>query len=104
MAIAGVGIVLSIAGMYVIRTDEEATQKNLLAALFRGINASTLLVAVCTFGLAYWILPDHMGVAGSVVVGLVAGWLIGYYTTIATSDEYSMTKEVAAQAQTALRR
>ncbi|WP_145091194.1 sodium-translocating pyrophosphatase [Anatilimnocola aggregata] len=100
MAIAGVGIVLSIAGMYVIRTNEEATQKNLLAALFRGINASTLLVAVCTFGLAYWILPDHMGVAGSVVVGLVAGWLIGYYTTIATSDEYSMTKEVAAQAQT----
>jgi K(+)-stimulated pyrophosphate-energized sodium pump len=100
MAIAGVGIVLSIAGMYVIRTDEEATQKNLLAALFRGINAATLLVAVCTFGLAYWILPDNMGVAGSVVVGLVAGWLIGYYTTIATSDEYSMTKEVAAQAQT----
>jgi K(+)-stimulated pyrophosphate-energized sodium pump len=100
MAIAGVGIVLSIAGMYVIRTDEEATQKNLLAALFRGINASTLLVAVCTFGLTYWILPQHMGVAGSVVVGLVAGWLIGYYTTIATSDEYQMTKDVAAQAQT----
>lgn len=100
MAIAGAGIVLSIAGMYVIRTNEEATQKNLLSALFRGINASTLLVAVCTFGLTYWILPAHLGVAASVVVGLVAGWLIGYYTTIATSDEYQMTKEVAAQAQT----
>jgi K(+)-stimulated pyrophosphate-energized sodium pump len=100
MAIAGVGIVLSIAGMYVIRTDEDATQKNLLAALFRGINASTILVAVCTYGLTYWILPDHMGVASSVVVGLIAGWLIGYYTTVATSDEYAMTKEVAAQAQT----
>jgi K(+)-stimulated pyrophosphate-energized sodium pump len=100
MAIAGVGIVLSIAGMYVIRTEEQATQKNLLAALFRGINTSTILVAVCTFALTYWILPEHIGVAASVVVGLIAGWLIGYYTTVATSDEYAMTKEVAAQAQT----
>ena len=48
MAIAGVGIFLSIAGMYMVRTEEGATQKNLLAALARGINASTFLVAIAS--------------------------------------------------------
>jgi cell division protein ZapA (FtsZ GTPase activity inhibitor) len=101
MSIAGVGIFLSIAGMYMIRTDEDATQKNLLAALARGINISTVLVIVAAFGLTYMILgQDRIGVAGSVVVGLVAGWLIGKWTEYSTSDEYKPTKELAAQALT----
>ncbi len=100
MAISAAGIFLSIIGMYLIRTDENSSQKNLLAALATGINAATALVLVATFGLTYLMLPGYFGVSGSVVVGLVAGWLIGKYTEWATSDEYPMTKEVAAQAQT----
>jgi K(+)-stimulated pyrophosphate-energized sodium pump len=101
MSIAGVGIFLSIAGMYMIRTEEDATQKNLLAALARGINISTVLVIVAAFGLTYLILPrEYLGVAGSVVVGLVAGWLIGKWTEYSTSDEYKPTKELAGQAVT----
>lgn len=100
MAISAVGIFLSIIGMYLIRTDENSSQRNLLAALATGINAATVLVLFATFGLTYFILPGYFGVSGSVVVGLVAGWLIGKYTEYATSDEYPMTKEVAAQAQT----
>jgi inorganic pyrophosphatase/K(+)-stimulated pyrophosphate-energized sodium pump len=101
MAIAGVGIFLSIAGMYMIRTEEDATQKSLLAALARGINISTILVIVAAFGLTYLILgQERIGIAGSVGVGLIAGWLIGKWTEYSTSDEYTPTKELAAQALT----
>ncbi len=100
MAIAGVGIFLSIIGMYTIRTNENATQKNLLAALGMGINVATLLSGVSAFVLAYLIMPNHLMVAGSVVVGLVAGWLIGKWTEYSTSDEYAPTKGLAEQATT----
>jgi K(+)-stimulated pyrophosphate-energized sodium pump len=109
-AIAGVGIFLSIAGMYAIRTKEDATQKNLLAALANGINISTALSIFSAFLLAYLIMPGRVTlagsevrgimVAGSVVVGLLAGWLIGKWTEYSTSDEYRPTRELAGQATT----
>ncbi len=109
MAIAGVGIFLSILGIYTVRTEEEATQKNLLAALGRGINSSTALVAVMAIVLAYFLMPRTPGtlvfglipgVAFSVIVGLLAGWLIGKWTEYSTSDEYSPTKKLADQTET----
>ncbi len=101
MSIAGVGIFLSIIGMFAIRTNEDATQKNLLAALAMGINLSTVLVIVASTGLTYFILgPSYWTVSGSVIVGLVAGWLIGKWTEYSTSDEYKPTKELAAQSLT----
>jgi len=108
MAIAGVGIFLSIAGIYLVRTKEDATQKNLLAALARGIDLSTLLVAASAIGLAWWLMPRTEGtllfgipgVGFSVIVGLFAGWLIGKWTEYSTSDEFSPTKKLADQALT----
>ena len=115
MAIAGVGIFLSILGIYVVRTEEGATQKNLLAALARGINLSTLLVIVAAMLLSMWLMPkvegtlqigdqDNWwsipGVAFSIVTGLVAGWLIGKWTEYSTSDEYKPTRNLAEQALT----
>ena len=109
LAIAGVGIFLSIAGIYMVRTKEGATQKNLLAALARGINLSTLLVAVAAIGLSIWLMPRVEealffglipGVAFSIISGLVAGWLIGKWTEYVTSDEFSPTKNLAEQAET----
>ena len=61
LAIAGIGIFLSIAGMYMVRTEEGATQKNLLAALARGINLSCLLIVVAAFILAFWLMPRTQG-------------------------------------------
>jgi inorganic pyrophosphatase/K(+)-stimulated pyrophosphate-energized sodium pump len=108
MAIAGVGIFLSIFGMYMVRTEEGATQKNLLAALARGINLSTALVVIAAVVLAYFLMPRTEGtllfgipgVAFSVIVGLLAGWLIGKWTEYATSDEFKPTKKLADQALT----
>ncbi len=109
MILAGVGILLSIAGIYLVRTDENSNQKNLLDALGRGINFSAIMVCIATIGLT-WLLMPHVpgtllwgvipGVAFSVIVGLVAGWLIGKYTEYATSDHYAPTQRLAAQAET----
>jgi inorganic pyrophosphatase/K(+)-stimulated pyrophosphate-energized sodium pump len=109
MAIAGVGIFLSIAGIYLVRTEEGATQKNLLKALARGVNLSTLLVIIAAMALSWWLMPRTEGtmvfgvlpgVSFSIIVGLVAGWLIGKWTEYATSDEFSPTKKLADQALT----
>jgi len=108
LAIAASGIFLSIAGIYAVRTEESATQRVLLQALGRGINLSTILVIVTSIALSWWLMPpipDAVvfgvpGVSFSVIVGLLAGWLIGKWTEYCTSDEYKPTKELAAQAVT----
>lgn len=108
IAISGVGIFLSILGIYLVRTKEDATQKNLLAALARGINLSTILVVVAAILLSMWLMPTTEetrflgipGVAFSIIVGLAAGWLIGKWTEYATSDEYTPTRKLSEQALT----
>ncbi|MFO0869098.1 MAG: sodium-translocating pyrophosphatase [Pirellulales bacterium] len=100
MALAGVGTVLSILGMYAVRTEEDATQRTLLQALARGINLSTVLIIVAALGLTWWLLPAHWPVGCSVIAGLVAGWLIGKWTEYSTSNEYRPTRELADQALT----
>ena len=100
MMMAGVGILLSIAGIFLVRTEEQADQKTLLKALSRGVNASSLMIIVAAVGLTYLLLPDFLGVSASVVVGLAAGWLIGKWTEYSTSDEYGPTRKLADQALT----
>jgi inorganic pyrophosphatase/K(+)-stimulated pyrophosphate-energized sodium pump len=111
MAIAAVGIFLSIIGIFLVRTEEDATQKNLLKALARGINASTFLIAIAAILLTWWLMPATSetvisqaipipGVAVSILAGLLAGWLIGKWTEYSTSDEFRPTKQLAEQALT----
>jgi K(+)-stimulated pyrophosphate-energized sodium pump len=98
MIVAGLGILLSIAGVYMVRTKEKATQKNLLNALLLGTGGSSALILVAVAGMAYfgWI---SWGVFGAVVSGLVAGVIIGQSTEYFTSDEYGPTKGIAKQTQ-----
>ena len=109
LAIAGVGIFVSICGIYLVRTKEDATQKNLLTALARGIDLSCALIAVAAVFLTLWLMPKTPGtllfgtlpgVSLSIIVGLVAGWVIGKWTEYSTSDEYKPTKQLADQAVT----
>jgi inorganic pyrophosphatase/K(+)-stimulated pyrophosphate-energized sodium pump len=101
MVIAGVGILLSILGIYMVRTNEDASQKSLLSALARGINLSTVLIMVAAAGLTYLILgAEHVQISISVIVGLAAGWIIGKWTEYSTSNEYRPTIELADQALT----
>ncbi len=102
MGIASIGTLLSVWGIYQVRTQEDSSQKALLAALAKGINFSTVAIVLATFGITFLIMGGftHMGIAISVIVGLVAGWLIGKWTEYATSNEYAPTKELADQALT----
>jgi len=96
MVVAGMGIILSILGIFMVRCKEDASQKNLLRALLFGTLGSSVLIIVAVAGLAAtgWIT---WGVFGSVVSGLVAGVLIGQFTEYYTSDEYSPVRGIAEQ-------
>ena len=96
MLVAALGTLLSILGIFMVRTKESASQKNLLRALLMGTGGSSLFILVALTGLAYlnWIT---WGVFWAVVIGLTAGVIIGQATEYFTSDEYSPTKGIAKQ-------
>ena len=97
MVVAGLGIIFSIAGIFLVRCKEDASQKNLLRALLLGTMGSSFLIiaAVAVLAALGWIT---WGLFGSVIAGLVAGVLIGQFTEYYTSDEYKPTKGIAEQA------
>ncbi|RKX88542.1 MAG: sodium-translocating pyrophosphatase [Spirochaetes bacterium] len=98
MIVAAIGIILSIVGIFLVRTKESANQKTLLNALLLGTGGSSVLVLVAVAILAYfnWV---SWGIFGAVVSGLIAGVIIGQGTEYFTSDEYAPTQSIAKQAQ-----
>jgi inorganic pyrophosphatase/K(+)-stimulated pyrophosphate-energized sodium pump len=100
MVIAGLGIIISIIGVYLVRTEEDASQKALLKALARGIDISCIAILIVAVGATYVLLPGFAWVSGSIIVGLAAGWIIGKWTEYSTSDEFAPTKGLADQALT----
>lgn len=101
MLIAAVGVVLSIIGIFLVRTKEGATMKQLLGSLGKGVNVSSILIALCTFGILYILeIQNWVGISFSVITGLVAGIIIGQSTEYYTSHSYKPTKKVAESAKT----
>ena len=100
MLLAAAGIGLSIGGVFLVRTGEETTQKNLLTALGRGSNFAAGCVVLAAVLLTLLMLPGYYWIAGSVIVGLGAGWLIGKWTEYSTSQEFKPTQDLADQALT----
>jgi inorganic pyrophosphatase/K(+)-stimulated pyrophosphate-energized sodium pump len=118
LLLAAAGIGLSILGIFLVRTEEGATQRNLLKALARGIDGSSIGVCIAAFVLVFFVLvlpsgsagiPEGsllpkgsslFGVACAVVTGLLAGWVIGKWTEYSTSEEYAPTRKIADQAVT----
>ncbi|MFP6586015.1 MAG: sodium-translocating pyrophosphatase [Pirellulaceae bacterium] len=100
MCIAAMGVFLSIGGIYLVKSDDNASQSALLKSLGRGINASTIAVAIGAVFLARWMMPEaNWMIAFSVIVGLAAGWLIGWWTEYVTSDEFAPTRGLSESAQ-----
>ena len=96
MLIAAVGIVLSIIGIFSVRTSEDASIKKLLSALSRGTNLSSVLIVAATFGILYALgIENWMGLSLAVVVGLLVGIVIGQATEYYTSQSYKPTQKVS---------
>ena len=101
MLIAAVGVLLSIIGIFMVRTKEDTNMKKLLAALSRGTNTSSILIAIATFFILWGLgIENWLGISFSVVVGLVAGVIIGKFTEYYTSQSYKPTQKVAESANT----
>ena len=101
MIIAAIGVFLSILGIYTVRTKEEAGMSQLLKSLGFGTNLSSVLIAVATFGVLYLLqIPNWLGVSFSVIVGLVAGVIIGQSTEYYTSHSYRPTQKLAHSSET----
>ena len=101
MAIAAVGIFLSILGIFLVRTKEGASMKDLLGSLSLGTNVSAVLIAVATFGILYGLKLDNwLGLSFSVISGLAAGVIIGQATEYYTSHSYKPTQDISAAGQT----
>ncbi len=108
MLIAAVGVLLSIIGIFLVKTKEDAGMKELLRALSRGTNAAAVLIAVATFGIMYFLFGKETGdlanmwwqTSLSVVVGLLAGVIIGKATEYYTSQSYKPTQKVAESSKT----
>ena len=99
LAIAGVGILLSIAGVFLVKTHEGADQKQLLGALAKGINISALLIVVASAVVLKLLgLENAWGIWGAVVTGLITGIVIGQSTEYYTSSHYKPTKSIAEAA------
>ncbi len=101
MIIAAAGVILSIIGIFTVRTKEGAGMSQLLKSLGFGTNLSAVLIAVATFGIMYVLgMENWLGISFSVIVGLVAGVIIGQSTEYYTSHSYKPTQKLAESSKT----
>lgn len=101
MLIAAVGILLSIIGIFSVRTREDATMKDLLGSLAFGTNLSSVLIVVATFFILWLLQLDNwIWVSCSVVVGLLVGIVIGRSTEYYTSQSYRPTRKLSESGKT----
>ena len=101
MLIAAVGVFLSLLGIFLVRTKDGATMKDLLHSLGIGTNTSAALIAVATFAILYLLgLENWIGIGFSVVSGLLAGVVIGQSTEYYTSQSYKPTQKIAEASKT----
>ncbi|MBR1485550.1 MAG: sodium-translocating pyrophosphatase [Prevotella sp.] len=101
MLIAAVGVFLSLLGIFLVRTKEGATMKDLLRSLSLGTNVSAVLIAVATFGILYFLgIENWIGLSFSVISGLAAGVIIGQATEYYTSHSYKPTQKISEAGQT----
>ena len=101
MLIAAVGILLSIIGIFAVRTKEDAGMKDLLRSLSLGTNLSSALIVGATF-LVLWALEldNWLNISFAVVIGLLVGIIIGQSTEYYTSQSYRPTKRLAESGKT----
>jgi len=101
MLIAAIGIILSIIGIFAVRTRENATMKELLKALSTGTNLSSFLIVIGTFFILWLLgLDNWFQISLAVIVGLLVGIIIGQSTEYYTSQSYKPTRKLSESGKT----
>ncbi|WP_278560675.1 sodium-translocating pyrophosphatase [Phocaeicola plebeius] len=101
MLIAAVGIILSIIGIFAVRTKENACMRELLKALSTGTNLSAGLIVIATFSILWVLQIDNwLYISLAVVIGLIVGIVIGQSTEFYTSQSYKPTQKLAESGKT----
>ncbi len=101
MLIAAVGVFLSVIGIYLVKTKENAGMNQLLKSLSVGVNFAAFFIAICSFLILYFLgIKNWLGISFSVVVGLLAGIIIGKVTEYYTSHSFKPTQKIAKSAET----
>ncbi len=106
MALAGIGIICSLLGVFIVRAKEGASFSQLLKGLHMGVWFASLLVTVGA-GILFWLLlGDGDGVFAwwqpwlAIITGLAAGLIIAFATEYYTSYEHAPTQRISEQTQT----
>ena len=101
MIIAAVGTLLSIIGVYAVRTKPGARQRQLMSSLGRAVNLSSLLIVIASLGILKLLdMPNWLGIWGAIVTGLVTGIIIGKATEYYTSHEFAPTRSISESGKT----
>ncbi|PCG21107.1 sodium-translocating pyrophosphatase [Brachyspira sp. G79] len=100
MILAAIGTLSSIIGVFFVKTKEGATMGELLKSLRVGVYISSAIIIVVSFLLVKMLLPNNLGLFVSIIVGLIAGNVVGFFTEYYTAAEYKPTQWVAEQSKT----
>ncbi len=100
MFLAATGVVASIIGTFLVRTREEATQRELLLAIRKGVWGAGIFMAGLSALLIHILMPENFNFYWPILIGLACGMLIGFSTEFTTSDNYPPTRSIARAAQT----
>ena len=100
MVLAAAGVVLSILGVYLVRTKEGAGMQDLMRSLNRGINSSAAGIAIVALPLVYALNLDRpLLIWVTIIAGLLVGIIIGKATEYYTSHDFKPTQGIVAQGQ-----
>ncbi len=101
MILAGLGIILSILGIYMVSTKDDASSKDLLLSLNKSVYISSVLIAIASGIICKLLLHPsiYLGIFIASLTGLIAGILVGYSTERYTSDSYAPTQGISKQGQ-----
>jgi len=105
MAVAFIGMIASIIGSFTVRGGASTDIRKLSAALHMGTNVAMGITVLGTLAVSFWLFggdqyDNPVGLAISVIGGLVVGWAIGKVAEIWTSDHYAPVRRIANQAET----
>ncbi|MFT7598162.1 MAG: K(+)-stimulated pyrophosphate-energized sodium pump [Acidimicrobiales bacterium] len=106
IGIAFVGMIASIIGSFLVKGGESVDSKALSKALHLGTNAAMGITVVATIGITLWLFGNNdafdqpLGLAISVIGGLIVGWALGKTAEYYTSDHFGPVKKIAQQTET----